>query len=230
MPVFQNIERLVEALKILNAHENDIRRFYLSLLEVQVSNNDIDLKIKDVFAASVSERRAAGFTHGNVAVNYFNEHYNEIFDQEFSNLLTNNPNDAHKRIFEKLVVIPEVNQKIAAMFLKFLVVYLGEFTQLKKYLFVPVDGVVLKMLKEKLQVYIGVWRQSPSITPFYKRNGEETAEYNRFNIFQNELNDIADQALVDRIVADGLWFVGHTFCKEYPLCSSCWINELCQER
>lgn len=120
------------------------------------------------------------------------------------------------------------------MFLKFVVVYLDRWPELHSYLFIPVDHVVLKILRDKLQVYFGRWKGSPTVKNAQKKlyvyNGKQPcAEYREFLEFQQELGNICTQANVHRILADELWFIGYVFCKELPLCNRCWIRQWCKE-
>jgi hypothetical protein len=99
----------------------------------------------------------------------------------------------------------------------------------------PVDRVVLKILRDKLQVYCGPWEQVPSVKnaqrDLYVHHGRQPCtQYSKFLEFQEELESTCNEANVHRILADELWFVGYVFCKEFPLCNKCWISEWCQDR
>lgn len=230
MPLFHNQERLINALQILNDSRGHITAFYQSILGLQVRADGIE-RLRDAFRASVSERRGASFNRGNAAFQEFDNRINAIVEQV--NLQINeNPEQAHRILFKAVVMLPNIDQKIAAMFIKFLVVYLDVWPSMLPFLFVPLDRVVLKILGEKLQVYIGGWNNSPSIKNpsgrLYVRGNQMSAQYARFTEFQNEIGEIAQQANVPRILADELWFVGYIFCKEYPLCQRCWMREICQ--
>lgn len=232
MPIFENRERLVAALNILSEHREEICRFYLAQLDLQVGNEENAL-LRNAFACSVSERRGASLERGQEAVDAFDQ----VRDGLFATLpqqIDAEPELAHRHLFEGLCRITNVDQKIAAMFLKFVVVYLQKWPQLQQHLFVPVDTVLLKILRNKLQVYVGPWTQSPRIKNAERRlyvinDRRPYANYGRFLDFQRELGDIADEAENPRILTDELWFIGHIFCKKYPLCNRCWIQNLCQE-
>jgi hypothetical protein len=228
--MFEHPERLIQALQLLGAHREEIQNFYASILHLQVQADGID-KLKEAFRASVSERRGASFNRGEGAVQAFDNSIQNLV-QQVNAEIENNPEQAHRLLFESIVMLPNIDQKIAAMFIKFLVVYLNEWPSMLPYLYVPIDRVVLKILGEKLQVYIGPWNQSPSVKNpsgrLYVRGNRMSAQYTRFITFQNELGQIAQNAGVDRILADELWFIGYIFCKEYPLCNRCWVRGVCQ--
>jgi len=228
--MFEHPERLIRALQLLNAHREAIQSFYSSILGLQVQADGIE-KLKDAFRASVSERRGASFDRGAAAVQAFdNAIYNLV--QQVDEQIQNSPETAHRLLFESIVMLPNIDQKIAAMFIKFLVVYLDVWPSMLPYLYVPIDRVVLKILGERLQVYVGPWNQSPSVKNpsgnLYVRGNRMSAQYSRFIAFQNEVGQIAQQANVHRILVDELWFIGNIFCKEYPLCHRCWVREVCQ--
>lgn len=229
--LFKHTERLVGALRILRSHELDLHNYYNSLLKLQANSNNICLLIKETFKASVSERRGASFNRGKNAVSEFESAFNNLVKTVESSI-NNNPEQAHKMLFETLVMLKNVDQKITAMFIKFLAVYKKVWPSLLPYLYVPIDRVVIKMLKDKMKVYIGQWEQSPSVKNaqgnLYIKNNIKSAQYDRFELFQNELSYIARKANVPRVLIDELWFVGICFCKQYPLCNQCWIKEFCQ--
>lgn len=230
--LFQNEARLIRALQFLNDHRDKIERFYHAILDVQVQGNGIE-KLKGTFRASVNERRGASYERGRKAVEAFDDSVADI-SEKVNIAIATNPEEAHRILFESLVMLPEINQKIAAMFIKFLVVYLGEWTSMMPFLLVPIDRVVLKILGEKLKVYKGDWEQSPSVMnpsgKLYVRSNRMSAHYSRFIAFQNEVGEIARRANVARVFVDELWFIGYVFCKEYPLCGQCWVREVCEFR
>ena len=231
MPLFEHNERLIQALEILNNHREEISNFYNSILRLQVQTEGIDM-LKQAFRASVKyERRGASFNRSREAVQAFDSSITDI-SQRINAILPQNPREAHRILFEWLVTLPHVNQKIAAMFIKFLCVYLNMWPTMIPYLFVPIDRVVLKILAEKLQVYTGSWNQSPSVTNpqghLYVRGNRMSSQYAKFTTFQNELAQIAQSAGVDRILVDELWLIGNIYCKEYPICNLCWIKDNCQ--
>ena len=231
MPLFEHTDRLVRVLRILHNHQQNIADFYSSILVSQVHGGGIQ-KLKDAFRASVSEHRGASFDRGNEAVQAFDARVATIFRQ-VNALINVDPEEAHRVLFESIVTLPNIDQKIAAMFIKFLVVYLDVWPAMLPYLYVPVDRVVLKILGEKLQVYVGDWKYSPSVKnpsgKLYVRGNNKSAQYARFIAFQTELAEIAGQAHVHRILVDEAWFIGHIFCNEYPLCHRCWAEEFCQD-
>lgn len=230
MPMFEHPERLIQALQLLNGHTEEIQNFYSSILRLQVQAEGIE-KLKETFRASVSERRGASFNRGNEAVQAFDNSI-ENLAQQVNAEIENNPEQAHRLLFESIVMLPNIDQKIAAMFIKFLVVYLNVWPSMLPHIYVPIDRVVLKILGERLQVYVGHWNQSPSVKNpsghLYVRGNRMSAQYSRFIAFQNEVGQIAKQANVHRILVDELWFIGYIFCKEYPLCHRCWVREICQ--
>jgi len=232
MSNFQNKERLISVSKKLDEHRDEIGTFYHAYLDLQVDNDNVNQLIKDTFACSVSERRGASLQRGHDALVKFEKEMNNLFGS-LGQEVNNNPSDAHKQLFEKLCRIQNIDQKIAAMFLKFMVVYLHQWQELKSYLFVPIDSTVIKILRDRLQVYTGSWKQSPGVKNPQKnlyvyKGRQKCAQYRRYLEFQEEYGDICKQANVERILADELWLVGHIFCKELPLCNRCWISEWCQ--
>lgn len=230
MPLFRNTERLVDALRVINDHREEISTFYGSLLRLQVQSEGVD-KLREAFRASVSERRGASLKRGKRAVKAFDRIINTLV-QKVEDTIRDNPEKAHQILFETVVELPNINQKIAAMFIKFLVVYLEVWPELLKYLYIPIDTVVLKMIRKRLKVYNGKWKQSPTVKnqrrKLHNRDGRVSAQYKNFLAFQKELLEITNTAGVRRILADELWFIGYSFCKEYPLCCHCWIRSLCQ--
>lgn len=225
--MIQHPERLIEALQILDCKREQITVFYNSILSLEVQADGID-RFRDAFRASISERRGASFKRGEVAFQEFDNRINELIEKV--NLqIKHNPEQAHRTLFETIIMIPNVNQKIVSMFIKFLVVYLDIWHKMLPFLYVPLDRVVLKILGKKLQVYVGKRTAYPSISKkLYVRGNRMSVQYDRFIEFQNELREIARQAGVQRILVDELWFIGHIFCKEYPLCHRCWIRKICQ--
>jgi hypothetical protein len=119
MPLFEHTERLVQSLQILNKHKDDITNFYNSFLKLQVRSEGIGSKLKETFRVSVSERRGASFQRVNIAVQVFDASIEEIV-QKVNNTINCNPQIAHQILFELLVNIPNIEQKIAVMFIKFL--------------------------------------------------------------------------------------------------------------
>lgn len=233
MPNFQNKERLIQVLGILAEHRSRIETFYHAFLDLQLSNHNGNQLLRDAFAYSVSERRGASRTRGQEATGEFNRHVDNLFGL-LGQRIQDNAASAHQHLFEELCQIPHIDQKIAAMFLKFVVVYFQKWPELAPYLFIPVDSVVLKILRVKLKVYSGPWKQSPSVKNpqrklYVYNNSRACAQYEAFLEFQKELGNICSQANVYRILADELWFIGHVFCKEFPLCNRCWIKHWCQQ-
>ncbi len=232
-PLFEHQERLTDSLRILNDHREEITRFYDSILRVQVQADGIQL-LKQAFRASVNERRGASFRRGKVAVEAFDVMVARTAHDVDEAIANGRPEEAHRISFEWLASLPNIEQKIAAMFLKFVVVYLGHWPELLPYLYVPVDGVVLKILKRKLRVYLGPWTQAPTVAnpqgKLYLRGGRMSAQYSDFVNFQNQLGQIASAAGAPRILVDELWFTGHIFCKPYPICDRCWLRDICQGR
>jgi len=229
---FENQGRLVEVLRTLTGHRNEIEAFYHALLDLQVTNHNRDQLLRDAFACSVSERRGASLERGQEAVADFDDSMTDLF-ATLGREVRVDAAAAHQHLFEGLCTIRNLDQKIAAMFLKFVVVYLRQWPKLERHLFIPIDTVVLKILRYRLQVYSGRWEQSPSVKnaqgDLYVENGRQPcAHYRRFLQFQEELEDICKKANVHRILVDELWFVGYVFCKEYPLCNRCWIRQWCQ--
>lgn len=234
MPNFQNKERLISVLKELDKHRDEIDTFYHTYLDLQVGNDNLNQLIRDTFACSVSERRGASIQRGHVALVKFEKEMNNLFGT-LSREIKDNPSNAHKHLFEKLCIIENIDQKIAAMFLKFMVVYLHQWQEIKPYLFIPIDSTVIKILRDKLQVYTGSWKQSPGVKNPQKKlyvykGRQECAQYRRHLEFQEEYGEICSKANVERILADELWLVGHIFCKVLPLCNRCWINKWCQSK
>lgn len=231
MPMIENPERLRNCLRILNNHYQEITDFYKMSIGLRV-NPDMELeeKLIQIFKASVSERRGASRKRGEDAIEEF-ERKIPILLPQIQELLPNNPENAHQKLFENLCEIPNVDQKIAAMCLKFVVVIFEELPNLKNYLYVPLDSVVLRMLGETtLQIAPNLpWTQSPRIKNagghLYWVRGDHrpVKEYSRFLDLQREFKDIADGIHVKRILIDELWFIGQIFCKEYPLCEVCWF-------
>lgn len=231
MSDFQSQGRLIQVLRALTKHRKEIEAFYHTLLNLQVSSHNHNQLLRDAFACSVSERRGASLERGQEAVGDFDDSMTDLFGTLGEEMHVDAA-VAHQHLFEGLCTIRNVDQKIAAMFLKFVVVYLRQWPKLQRYLFVPIDTVVLKILRYRLQVYSG-GEQAPIVKnaqgDLYVKNGTQPcANYRRFLEFQQELGDICKKANVHRILVDELWLVGHVFCKEYPLCNRCWIRQWCQ--
>lgn len=228
---FQNQGRLVQALRTLHKHRNQIESFYHAFLDLQVSSHNRDQLLRDAFRCSVSERRLPTLKDCQEAIADFDEIRTDLFGS-LKPKIPMSTTAAHQRLFEGLCTIRNVDQKIAAMFLKFVVVYLGEWPELQHYLFVPVDTNVLNILRTKLEVYSGPWDTPPYVKQeggmYIKNDTEPCANYRRYLEFQEELGAICRKAGVERILADELWLVRHVFCKPLPLCNRCWIRQWCQ--
>jgi len=231
--VLINRARLIAVLRILNRHSTDIQRFYNNHLQIQAPSTGLK-GFRETFRASVNERRGASHNRGREAI----EHFEAIAQHLYSKVIElehESPELAYKHLFEELVQIPNINQKIAGMFCKFIVVYKGYWPSMLPYLYVPLDRVVLKMLGETLAIYDGLWTQSPSIIAangnLYIHDGREAcANYQKFINFQHNLLEVSNRAGVTRILIDELWFIGTAFCKDYPLCGQCWFNRVCPSR
>lgn len=230
MGTFDRPDKLVDALQILDRHKPEIRTYYSSILQLQVVSEGIQ-KLIEAFRASVSERRGASFHRGLAAVEAFERESTDIVVR-VNLAIERNPEEGHRILFESMAMLPNIDQKIASMFIKFLVVYLDVWPRMEPFLFVPLDRVVLKILREKLCVYSGPWEQSPSIKNgsgrLYLRGNRANAQYQRFLTFQTDFRRVANRAGVNAIIADELWLVGYVFCKEFPLCDRCWIREICE--
>ena len=167
---------------------------------------------------------------GKKAVTAFREREGELFG-DIERKVLENPETAHRELFEGLCNLPQVGQKIASTLLKLIVLYTGEWPQLEPYLFVPVDQNVQRMLEERLQIGSKIPTTARGINGrFYNRNGEPCAEYGRFLAFQAELKEAAQRVGLHRIKVDDLWLVDHVFCKPYPLCHVCWIKHWCRDK
>lgn len=232
-PVLVNQARFIAVLRILKLHSTDISRFYNSLLQIQAPS--VGLKgFRETFRALVNERRGASHDRGQEAIESFEASAKHLYSTVIE-LEHESPELAYKRLFEELVLIPNINQKIAGMFCKFLVVYKGYWPSMLSYLYVPLDRVVLKMLGETLAIYEGLWTQSPSIISgngnlYLHNRGTPCANYRTFTDFQSNLLEVSAVARTTRILSDELWFIGTAFCKEFPLCKQCWLNKICPRR
>jgi len=217
---------LGEVLKALSKHKRESDAFFRAYLNCQVEQGDFPYL--DVFWTVINERRGMTFGKGEKAVNAFREQEGELFGNIEGKVLEN-PETAHRELFEDLCDIPQVGQKIAATFLKLMVLYMGEWPQLEPYLFVPVDQNVQRMLAERLRIGNKIPMTARGINGrFYNKNGEPCAQYRRFRDFQKELKEAAQQVGLHRIQVDDLWLVDHVFCKPYPLCHACWIKHWCR--
>lgn len=231
-PVLINRARLLAVLRILNRHRTDISRFYNSLLHIQAPSTGLK-GFRETFRASVNERRGASHDRGQEAIERFEASAKHLYSTVIE-LEHESPELSYKRLFEELVLIPNINQKIAGMFCKFLVVYKGYWPSMLPYLYVPLDRVVLKMLGETLEIYEGLWTQAPSIIAangnLYIHDGRDPcANYRAFTDFQSNLLEVSAVAHTTRILNDELWFIGTAFCKEFPLCQQCWLNKICPQ-
>lgn len=226
--------RLVAALQALKQRKDEISQFYEHSVGYQVRRDgSISDTLLDIFRASVNERRGASFDRGKSAVDGFKEIAEELLE-------LGNRHDgehaavAYQEIFERLCRIPQTDQKISAMYMKFVVCVFGIWPGFKPYLFVPLDVVVLKLLRRNLK-----WDDRlPGSAPTVK-NGQRKLRgkdqlplinYRRFLDIQDRLSVASDEAGTDRIFIDELWTIGQLFCLEYPLCQSCWIREACATR
>ncbi|HAU38442.1 MAG TPA: hypothetical protein DCX07_12105 [Phycisphaerales bacterium] len=221
--------RLAIALKALQRHEAEIEQMYQHTVGYQVrrDRHGADF-LREVFAASVNERRGASEKRGRMAVASFDKIAEELVR------LGQNQDDplvAYQNIFERICYVPHVDQKISAMFLKFVVRFFGIWPAFRPHLFVPLDRVVLKCLKYNLQWDRNLHEESPSIKNEQKRlrgrDGQPLTYYRRFLDVQDKLQTAAVEAGVERILIDELWTVGQLFCREYPLCHVCWIRDAC---
>lgn len=223
---------LVDALHALERHAGEIESFYQHSLAYQVRRDlqGADL-LRDIFAASVSERRGASEDRGREAIEGFEPVAEPVFTIGQGD---GDPETDYRTIFERLCIIPNIDQKIAAMFLKFVVRFFGQWPRFRPHLFVPLDRVVLRSLKWNLQWDIDLPDQSPSVKNLQKnlrgRHGQPLTYYQRFLDIQDRLLAAATEAGTDRILIDELWLIGQLFCREYPLCHACWIHDACTAR
>lgn len=224
--------RLVDALHALSEHGEEIEEMYRHTVGCQVRRHleGADL-LKDIFAASVNERRGASEERGRTAVAGFTGIADELVGLGENQ---DDPAGAYQAIFERVCCLPNVDQKIAAMFLKFAVRFLRVWPAFRPHLFVPLDRVVLKLLREKMEWDTNLPKESPSIKNPQRRlrgrDGQPLTFYRRFLDIQDRLLAAANEAGVERILIDELWTVGQLFCREYPLCHVCWIREACARR
>ena len=224
--------RLRAALQALRQHEPEIEEMYRHTVGLQVRQHLQGPEfLVEVFAASVNERRGASEGRGRTAMTSFKEIAGEIFGLGQGQ---DRPAIRYQAVFERVCRVPHVDQKIAAMFLKFVVRFFGRWPEFRPHLFVPLDRVVLKLLKHNLGWGDDLPEQSPSVKNLQKnlrgRDKEPLTCYRRFLDIQDRLLVAANCAGVERILIDELWTVGQLFCKEYPLCHVCWIREACALR
>ncbi len=155
------MDRLVAAVRELKEHDADIARFYDASVVPQVRPGLSPVEtLKDIFAASVSERRGASRKRGREAVLAF-----EPISPELHRLAegTADPAAACQQVFERLCLLPQIDQKIAAMFMKFVVNVFHLWPHFRPHLYVPLDRVVLKLLTTKLMVGRDLPDQSPGV-------------------------------------------------------------------
>jgi hypothetical protein len=220
---------LVNALKVLKEHDDDIREYYaVWLRQVVRPSGSFEDRLKDLFKASVNERRLPTYQKGKKAVEAFDSKVVELMELAEAD----DAASAHQAVFERLCLLPNVDQKIAAMFLKLAVNTMGVWKRFQPHLYVPLDRVVLKLLKGRLDVLPSLPDQSPSVKDGQKRlrksDESPVAPYGRFLKWQCALASAAREAQVHRILVDELWLLGQLFCKPYPLCDLCWIRESCR--
>lgn len=227
-----HLGRLVAALRVLADHREEIDCCHRSVVGPRVGRAlPLDRKLLQAFAACVSDRRGATLKTGRDAVKDFDKKVPELIRIVETG---GDPERTHRRAFELMCGVRNVNQKIAANYLRHVVDVFGEWHHLRPHLFVPLDRVVLRLLRVNLQVCDDLPKQSLVITGAGKRlctkNGEPVATYKQFLRYQGWFTAAAKKASVDRILVDGLWVIGHIFCQPYPLCHTCWIREHCAAR
>ena len=126
---------------------------------------------------------------------------------------------AHKILFDYLINIDYIGQKIANDYLNHLISVakiFPKYPKLEDYLLQPIDIQIEKILMKKNSIVEGEIPKDP--------------ESSKYCQFQMELKDIAEEVGIKRIDFDNLWFIGHVFCRPIPICILCWINDVCEKK
>lgn len=225
-----NPNALLKVGKILSQKKDAINNFYCSLIEVQVDKKSSRRdQMKQLFEVTVSDRRGASKDRAKIAINDFDRIISSLIQEVDGLLLNGEYETAHTKLFESMCEnIKNVNQKIANLYLKLVVMYLDVWKELLPFLHVPLDTWVIQMITKHLEIGKIPFRgDNTGLGNFYTKKGEKTKKYNEYLDFQNELKQVAKQINEDRIIFDGLWFIGYAFHRKYPVCRNCWVNNIC---
>ncbi len=121
-------------------------------------------------------------------------------------------------LYSTIVGLTSIGPKIASVFMKNMVCEFSIFTELRDYLFLPVDTHIENILANKLKVF---GRNEIS--------KENPLKSKKSKLFQDKLSKIHDP----RVDLDNFWYIGHLFCskKSELVCQEiCWIKRYCQQK
>ncbi len=243
----KDVTKLREVAQELYNHDEDIMTYYRSQISHRVKNASSIDKMKRIFYAETKARAGASKANSEAAYDIFNK---DIKDR-ICMYRGKSPEEQHKSFLDWLCTIPQINQKIANLYIKHLVNFSKEFKidgldfpLWKEYLHVPLDRWVLELLwyphlavGTKKYNKLFSWGKDkknerdvlkrPNFS-YYDKNHEINKEYNQL---QKELKEAIMGENLPPITLDNLWFVGHNFCMyDKKLCEPCWINEWCVKK
>jgi hypothetical protein len=223
-------KKLADVAKKLASHEEDVKQFYRSQFSLQLGEVKDPLeKMKIIFYTQTKARRGGSKDRSEKAFVAFSggieDEINKIAkysDKEHCK--------AHNDFLKWLCGIKHIDQKIANLFLKLVVMFSEDFKidcldfpAWKEHLHVPLDLWVTRLLgKEYLDVGTDIYNQhfKPGSIPSYQSP--------KYRHLQADLKEVTSQSNLPSIMLDALWFVGYNFCSyDKYLCDRCWVNSWC---
>ncbi|GAG45714.1 unnamed protein product, partial [marine sediment metagenome] len=143
MNYIKDADKLAAVAKVLSEYTEDIKRYYRSQFDLQVKGEYGKKGLETIFYTQTKARRGASTKNSEDALKEFQGGIEDIISKCYDK----KPNEAHSDFLEWLCGIKHINQKIANLFLKMVVMFekeyhlnLLDFSSWKVYLHVPLDG------------------------------------------------------------------------------------------
>ena len=142
----------------------------------------------------------------------FENWYNKVTNQILPKEISQNTMD---EIYRATDDIEYIGPKIAGVFLRDVIIYLGIWPQFTDFLYLPIDRHTRNVLVYKLGVFGG--KEVPNISESY------------FTSKNQQFQEILNEVHKPRVEFDYFWVIGSKFCS-YFLCDFCWISGLCKDK
>ena len=138
--------------------------------------------------------------------------FDEWYERVVNEILPNYHGQARMdKIYEELVNIKWVGSKIATVYLRDIIYHFNIWSELRDYLYLPIDRHVRAILSNRLGENKD---EVPKVS--------ESCFTRKSRKFQKALSEIHNP----RVEFDYFWYIGARFCSYY-LCNFCWLKELC---
>jgi len=118
-------------------------------------------------------------------------------------------------MYKTIDKIPTIGPKTAGVLLRDWIYHFKIWSELKNYLYLPIDRHVRNIIVNKLKA--GEEIEVPKVGEDYLKDRNQD--------FQKELDEIHKP----RVEFDYFWTIGNKFCS-YNLCDICWLNSLCKQK